>query len=106
MYRFTAPLTLRLTAGDLLAWNQAPVRARVVQGCAWFTRRHDLHDHFLKPGQWVLLQAHETPLIGAEQEVWLRLEAQPGWHGRLGGALRWVRRRLIGRATPGATVAG
>jgi hypothetical protein len=106
MIRFTTPLTLRLAAGEQLAWNQAPVRARVIEGCAWFTRRGDLHDHFLRPGQWVLLRAGDAPLLGAEQEVWLRLEAAPAWRGQLLQALARLRRRLIGRASPAATVAG
>jgi len=106
MIRFSTPLTVRLAAGEQLAWNQAPVRARVVEGCAWFTRRGDLHDHFLRPGQWVLLQAHEVPLLGAEREVWLRLEAAPAWRGQLLQGLAGLGRRLIGRATPAATVAG
>lgn len=107
MVRFTPPVTLRLQAGDVLAWQQAAARVRVVGGGrVWITQQNDLDDHFLYHGECFELRRERHTLIEAEQEVWLRFERDPFWHHRLGGLLRRGLRRLIRRATPAATVAG
>jgi hypothetical protein len=103
MVRFTPPVTLKLSPGEVLAWNQAATRVRVVSGQVWITRRHDLIDHFLHHGQCFELRREHGVLVGAEQEVWLRFERDASFlRTWLSGA--W--RRLTGRATPAATVAG
>ncbi|MBC7955616.1 MAG: DUF2917 domain-containing protein [Cytophagales bacterium] len=103
MVRFTPPVTLRLSQGEVLAWNQAAALVRVVSGQVWITRRNDLIDHFLHHGQCFELRRSHGTLIQAEQDVWLRFERDGSL---LGGWLssRW--RRLTGRATQAATVAG
>ncbi len=103
MVRFTPPVTLKLSQGEVLAWDQAAVRVRVVSGRIWLTRRNDLVDHFLHHGQCFELRRSQGTLIEAEQDVWLRFERDGSWFGTL---LRRVGRRLTGRATPAATVAG
>ena len=102
MVRFTPPVTLKLSRGEVLAWEQATTRVRVVSGQVWITQRNDLIDHFLHHGQCFELRRGHGLLIGAEQDVWLRFERDPSWRGSLSGL--W--RRLTGRATPAATVAG
>jgi len=102
MVRFTPPVTLKLSRGEVLAWEQATTRVRVVSGQVWITQRNDLIDHFLHHGQCFELRRGHGMLIGAEQDVWLRFERDPSWRGSLSSL--W--RRLTGRATPAATVAG
>ena len=102
MVRFTPPVTLRLSQGEVIAWEQAATRVRVVSGRVWITQHNDLIDHFLHHGQCFELRRGHGLLIGAEQDVWLRFERDPSWRGSLSGL--W--RRLTGRATPAATVAG
>jgi hypothetical protein len=107
MVRFTPPVTLRLQAGEVLAWQQAPARMRVVMGGrVWVTHRDDLADHFLHHGDSLELHRERCTVIEADQEVWLRFERDTSWHHRLGGLLRRSLRRLTRRATPAATVAG
>ena len=81
MLRLRPPVTLRLEAGRLLAWpRQSGVRLRVLAGSAWVTQAHDMEDHFLQPGQTLLLQPGARAIIGAEQdEVSLRFEADAGF---------------------------
>lgn len=102
MVRFTPPVTLRLSQGEVIAWEQAATRVRVVSGRVWITQHNDLIDHFLHHGQCFELRRGHGLLIGAEQDVWLRFERDASWRGSLSGL--W--RRLTGRATPAATVAG
>ena len=102
MVRFTPPVTLKLSQGEVIAWEQAATRVRVVSGRVWITQRNDLIDHFLHHGQCFELRRGHGMLIGAEQDVWLRFERDRSWRGSLSGL--W--RRLTGRATPAATVAG
>lgn len=107
MVRFTPPVTLRLQAGEVMVWQQAPARVRVVGGGrVWITQRDDLDDHFLYHGECFDLRRERHTLIQADHEVWLRFERDATWHQRLGGLLRRSLRRLIRRATPTATVAG
>jgi hypothetical protein len=107
MVRFTPPVTLRLQAGEVLAWQQAPARMRVVGGGrVWITQQDDLDDHFLYHGECFELKRERRTLIEAEHEVWLRFERDPSWHHRLGRWLRRGLRRLTGRATHATTVAG
>lgn len=106
MVRFTPPVTLRLCQGEVLAWNQAPARVRVVAGRVWITQRNDPMDHFLHHGQCFELRREQLALIGAEQDVWLRFERDAGWRPSLSALWRRLRRRLTGRATPAATVPG
>jgi Protein of unknown function (DUF2917) len=102
MVRFTPPVTLKLSQGEVIAWEQAATRVRVVSGRVWITQRNDLVDHFLHHGQCFELRRGHGMLIGAEQDVWLRFERDPSWRGSLWNL--W--RRLTGRATQAATVAG
>lgn len=103
MVHFTPPVTLKLNRGEVLAWHQAAARLRVVSGQVWITRHDDLIDHFLHHGQCFELRRSHGTLIQAEQEVCLRFERDASvWRSWLSGL--W--RRLIGRATPAATVAG
>lgn len=102
MVRFTPPVTLKLSPGEVIAWEQAATRVRVVSGRVWITQRNDLADHFLHPGQWFELRRGRGLLIGAEQDVWLRFERDESLRGWLSGL--W--RRLTGRATRTATVLG
>ena len=106
MVRFATPITLRLGRGDVLAWDQATARVRVMSGSAWITRRGDLVDHFLHHGQSFELRRGHGVLIGAEQELWLRFEGEADW--RIRGSALWarLRHRLTGRSTAPATVAG
>lgn len=107
MVRFTPPVTLRLQGGDVMAWQQAPARVRVVGGGrVWITQQHDPADHFLFHGECFELRRERHTVIEAEQEVWLRFERDPAWHQRLGGLLRRGLRRLTRRATRAATVPG
>ncbi|HEY0821049.1 MAG TPA: DUF2917 domain-containing protein [Rhizobacter sp.] len=107
MVRFTPPVTLRLQAGEVLAWQQAPARVRVVGGGrVWVTQQHDLEDHFLRHGECFELRRERRTLIEAEHEVWLRFERDPSWQQRLGRLLGRGLRRLTGRATRAATVPG
>ena len=106
MVRFTPPVTVKLSQGEVLAWDQAAVRVRVVSGRVWLTRRNDLIDHFLHHGQCFELRRGQGTLIEAEQDVWLRFERDAGWSSGLGMLWRRLRDRLTGRATPAATVAG
>jgi len=102
MVRFTPPVTLKLSEGEVIAWNQAATRVRVVSGRVWITQRNDLVDHFLHHGQCFELRREHGPVIEAEQEEWLRFERDARWSRWLGRL--W--RRLTRRATPAATVAG
>ena len=102
MVRFTPPVTLRLSQGEVINWEQATTRVRVVSGQVWITQRNDLIDHFLHHGQCFELRRSQGTLISAEQDVWLRFERDPSLRGWLSGL--W--RRLTRRATPAATVAG
>ena len=102
MVRFAPPVTLKLSQGEVIAWNQAATRVRVVSGRVWITQRNDLVDHFLHHGQCFELRRGHGMLIEAEQDVWLRFERDPSWRGSLSSL--W--HRLTGRATPAATVAG
>lgn len=107
MVRFTPPVTLCLQAGEMLAWKQAAARVRVVgDGRVWITQQDDPDDHFLCHGECFELRRERRTLIQADHEVWLRFECDPSWHRRLSRALRHLLRRLTGRATPTATVAG
>lgn len=107
MVRFTPPVTLRLHAGEVLAWQQAPARVRVVGGGrVWITQRDDPDDHFLYHGECFELRRERHTLIQADHEVWLRFECDAAWHHRLGAWWRRGVRRLTRRATPAATVAG
>ncbi|MEP7103019.1 MAG: DUF2917 domain-containing protein, partial [Burkholderiales bacterium] len=79
MLRFSSPVTLRLERGRLLAWSrQSGVRLRVLAGSAWVTQANDMEDHFLRPGQALRLRIGAHALIGAEQDVSLRFEAERG----------------------------
>jgi hypothetical protein len=98
MFRFAPPITLRLVRGELLRWQQGRVRVRVLSGTAWVTRPNDPSDHFLRAGQAMELR---RGLIGAEQDLCVRLEAsrpgpRPFWRGAASVAqgLRalWLRR--------------
>lgn len=103
MVHFATPITLKLSRGDLLAWNQAATRVRVVSGRVWITQHNDLVDHFVHHGQSFELRRGQGVLIEADQEVWLRFECDTSvWGGWLSG----LRHRLIRRATQAATVAG
>jgi len=102
MIRFTPPVTLKLSRGDLIAWNQAATRVRVVSGRVWITQRNDLIDHFLHHGQCFELRREHGTLIEAEQDVWLRFESDALLRSWLSGM--W--RRLTRRATRAATVLG
>ncbi len=102
MVRFTPPVTLKLSQGEVIAWEQAATRVRVVSGRVWITQRNDLVDHFLHHGQCLELRRGHGMLIGAEHDVWLRFERDPSWRVSLSSL--W--RRLTGRATQAATVAG
>ena len=102
MVRFTPPVTLKLSQGEVIAWEQAATRVRVVSGQVWITQRNDLIDHFLHHGQCFELRRGHGMLIGAEQDVWLRFERDPSWHGSLSNLWHWLTRR----ATRAATVAG
>ena len=107
MVRFTPPVTLRLQAGEVLAWQQAPARMRVVGGGrVWITQQNDLDDHFLYHGECFELHREKRVLIEAEHEVWMRFERDRTWPVGLGAWCRRMLRRLIRRATPAATVAG
>ncbi|MET0332934.1 MAG: DUF2917 domain-containing protein [Rhizobacter sp.] len=106
MVRFTPPVTLKLSQDEVIAWNQAATRVRVVSGRVWITRRDDLMDHFLHHGQCFELRRDQHTLISAEQDVWLRFERDPAWQHGLLSLLRRLRRRLTRRATPATTVAG
>jgi hypothetical protein len=105
MVRFTPPVTLKLARGEVIAWNQAATRVRVVMGRVWITQQNDPVDHFLHHGDCFELKREQRVLIEAEQEVWLRFERDPRWGLGLHGLQRLLR-RLIRRATPAATVAG
>jgi hypothetical protein len=102
MVHFTTPVTLKLSQGDLIAWNQAAARVRVVSGRVWITQRNDLVDHFLHHGQCFELRREHGTLIEAEQDVWLRFESDASLRSWLSG----VWRRLTRRATRAATVLG
>ncbi len=102
MVRFTPPVTLKLSQGEVIAWEQTATRVRVVSGQVWITQRNDLVDHFLHHGQCFELRRGHGMLLGAEQDVWLRFERDPSWRVSLSSL--W--RRLTGRATQAATVAG
>jgi hypothetical protein len=102
MVRFATPVTLKLSQGEVIAWEQAATRVRVVSGQVWITQRNDLVDHFLHHGQCFELRRGHGMLIGAEQDVWLRFERDASLRGWLSAL--W--RRLTRRATPAATVAG
>jgi len=102
MVRFTPPVTLKLSQGEVIAWEQAATRVRVVSGQVWITQRNDLIDHFLHHGQCFELRRGHGMLVGAEQDVWLRFERDASLRGWLSAL--W--RRLTRRATPAATVAG
>lgn len=102
MVRFTPPVTLKLSRGEVIAWDQAATRVRVVSGQVWITQRNDLIDHFLHHGQCFELRRSHGTLIGAEQDVWLRFERDASWRISLSGLWRW----LIRRANRAATVAG
>ena len=83
MLRFSAPVTLRLERGQLIAWpRQSGVRLRVVQGTAWVTQADDAEDHFLQPGQLLDLRTGSRALISAEQDAALHFES--------GGGLNWA----------------
>jgi hypothetical protein len=102
MLRFSSPVTLRLERGRLLAWpRQAGVRLRVLAGTAWVTQANDLEDHFLQPGQTLMLRAGSRAIIGAEQDASVRFEADGGFSL---GAL-WQRLRAA-RPAPAATLPG
>lgn len=105
MLRLRPPVTLRLEAGRLLAWpRQSGVRLRVIAGAAWVTQAHDMEDHFLQPGQTLLLRPGSRAIIGAEtDDVSLRFEADvrvslKGWWQRL----RTSRPTLGAALPPGA----
>ena len=101
MLRLSPPLTHRLAAGELLACPRGGVTLRVVSGSAWITQRDDLDDYFLQPGQSFELQPGALTLIGAEQDVWLRLESERSWAARL-----WKRLSHTAHSGVAATVAG
>jgi hypothetical protein len=92
MLRFASPVTLNLSRGELLSWQQGRVQLRVVSGTAWVTRPNDLDDHFLKPGQ--TLELGEG-LIGAESDLCLCIEAAQAGRARavhpLAAAFGWLR---------------
>lgn len=106
MVRFTPPVTLKLSPGEVIAWEQAATRVRVVSGRVWITQRNDLADHFLHHGDCFELQRGHGMLIGAEQDVWLRFERPSSLRRSLRGWLSGLWHRLTGRATRAATVAG
>ena len=72
MFAFAAPVSLTLSKGELLAWNQGRVRLRILSGSAWVTRPNDPDDHFLHAGQTLALR---DGLISAESALCLRFEA-------------------------------
>lgn len=105
MFRFDTPPSLRLSRGELMTWQQAhSVRLRVQSGLLWVTRENDLDDHFLRPGDSLLLPRGVTTLIGAEDEAGLCFEQvrtrSPGVSSRLWLwlSMRWLRTRQ--RALP------
>ena len=103
MLRFNPPVTLRLERGRLLSWQrQSGVRLRVIAGSAWVTQTHDMEDHFLQPGQTLILRPGSRALIGAEQdEVSLRFEADGGFSVKaLWQRLRAARARQTTTALP------
>jgi hypothetical protein len=102
----STPYSVRLQQGELMASPDAGTRVKVLAGRVWITQAGDLVDHFLHHGQCFELRRSRHTLISAEEEVWLHVEPprRPGWP--LAGLWRRLRRRLIGRATPAATVAG
>ena len=106
MIRFTPPVTLKLSRGDVLAWHQATAQVRVIAGSAWITQRNDLVDHFLHHGQCFELRRGNGAIIEAEQDVWLRFERPPSLLRPVRRWLAHLGRRLTRRATRTATVAG
>ena len=72
MLRFSSPVTLTLSRGELLSWDHGAVQLRVVTGTAWVTRPNDLDDHFLHAGESLKLS---EGLIGADTDLCLSLEA-------------------------------
>jgi hypothetical protein len=102
MVRFTPPVTLKLSQGEVIAWNQATTRVRVVSGRVWITQRNDLIDHFVHHGQCFELRRGHGAVIEAEHDVWLRFERDLSWRSWLAA----LARRLTRRATRAATVAG
>ena len=72
MLRFSSPVTVTLSRGELLNWGHGPVQLRVVSGTAWVTRPNDLDDHFLHAGESLKLN---EGLIGADTDLCLRFEA-------------------------------
>ena len=100
MLRFIPPVTLRLDCGRLLRWpRQAGVRLHVLAGTAWVTQAHDLQDHFLQPGQTLTLRPGARAIIGAEQDLTLRFDADR----RFGLAALWAQLRAL-RGRRGATL--
>lgn len=96
--RFAAPLQLARRAGEL----------RVREGAVWLTRRNDLQDHLLQPGERVRLGAGDAAVI----EPWRRQQTvlvdwQPA--GVLPAAARLLRAaagRGLGSLAAGATALG
>ena len=48
MVRLSPPITLKLSRGELLAWDQSRMGLCVVAGTAWITQHGDPDDHFLR----------------------------------------------------------
>jgi hypothetical protein len=75
MYRFNAASTLQLVEGELKTWHQArAVRLVVRSGLLWVTCANDLTDHFLRPGDSLLLPRRTLACIGALAGSELRVE--------------------------------
>ena len=72
MLRFSSPVTLTLSRGELLNWDRGAVQLSVVSGRAWVTRPNDPDDHFLHAGESLKLS---EGLIGADTDLCLSFEA-------------------------------
>jgi hypothetical protein len=88
MSRFTAPITLRLEAGQIISWHRArPLQIEVLSGRIWLTQQNDSADHFVGAGSRIGIGPAAHALIGAETPVVLRLDAGRNFVGPLLRAL-------------------
>lgn len=81
-----ATLQLSLQRGELFRPRHA-LCLRVLKGRVWLTRKGELEDRFLDPGDTRCLQPSDLPLIEAlSPQVLVKLDEAPGpagWRGRL-----------------------
>lgn len=76
MFRFDTPPRLHLSCGQQIAWQQRrSVRLQVQAGLLWVTRENDIADHFLRPGDSLLLQGGRWATLGAEHDAVVHIEA-------------------------------